>query len=385
LNIAFYPEAGSSQVESELVSFSIQVLGQKLVSSQQKVGVYLDHSPHLNFFEEWKTLQLAQVYCDLNYLDRLDLRALAPPMITPSEANIEQWLRQVALYQEFYGQADVLAYTPYKRMKGWLSGVDLSKKIGRLAQLSQENINLYWSIADEALPEQLEQIRKEAINLHYASQFAKTAGHLNHPNQRSLISELDLVLMNHGFGVKKTIIDQIHRSLSTDGKANKLVWLYNMPRYRLAAGAFLWHSAADAYVQWHGRMPTANPYDPTDGREGDYQFFYPQPTGCAALPDVDERLFDLAMGQYELAWYTWLGQQTGADAKALAQEIHQKLGGDWTVASNITEQELDHWRDQIIDLAQSLKQSDKTLAHEKPPSHLSGDSNEQATHRPEIY
>lgn len=359
LNLGFDPVNTSNEIQQGF-TLSIQVLDQTLPDNAQKVGIYLDHSPHLSFFKEWQSLQLAQVYCDLNYLDRLGLRALSPPMETPTENNIQAWLHEIALYKEFYGKADLLAYTPYKRLKESLSGAVLQDKMAKLAQLSQGEMNIYWSIADEALVEQLGNIKQDAQSLHSANQFAKTAGHLNNQNQKSLIQELDLILMNHGFGVDKREIARITKTSSNKDNDRKRVWLYNMPNFRLAAGAFLWRSQADGYVQWHGRMPTANPYDPTDGREGDYQFFYPQPNSCADLPDVDKGLYELAMGQYELRWYLWLEQQAGDKAQGLKQEISDTLGDNWQQAEKITASQLDRWREQIIDLAQSLKHPDKS-------------------------
>ena len=347
--------------ESQEINLAIEVIDQVLPSNPQKVGIYLDHSPHLQYFKQWQVLQLAQVYCDLNYLDRLGLRALSPPMATPSEDNLKAWLNELALYKEFYGQSDLLAYTPYKRLKERLDSKVLQGKMARLAQLSQGQVNIFWSIADEALTEQIAQIQQDAQQLHSANQFAKTAGHLNNQNQQGLIKELDLVLMNHGYGVRKGEIARIHNTFGSKERAAKKVWLYNMPKFRLAAGAFLWHSKADGYVQWHGRMPTANPYDPTDGREGDYQFFYPQPNSCEDLPDVDRGLFELAMGQYELRWYLWLEQQTGKEAIALSQGIKTALGGSWKKAEQINTAQLEAWREQMIDLAQSLKHLDKSM------------------------
>jgi hypothetical protein len=340
------------------VHLDVEVLAQQLPMNAQKVGIYLDHSPHLQFFKQWQPLQLAQIYCDLNYLDRLDLRALAPPMALPTEDNIKLWLNELALYKEFYGEADLLAYTPYKRLKAVLGEAALKQKMAKLATLGRGDIQVYWSIADEALKETIPLIEQDAQQLHSANQFAKTAGHLNNPNQKALIEPLDLVLINHGFGVSKREITQMHKSISANGNQDKRVWLYNMPDFRLAAGAFLWHSGADAYVQWHGRMPTANPYDPTDGREADYQFFYPQPKTCMALPDVDRGLFELAMVQYELRWYLWLElqaeQSSGEQARGLKQKIQQTLGDNWRQSRKVDHLQLDQWREQIMTLAQSL-------------------------------
>lgn len=339
------------------VSIDIEVINQTLPENKQKVGIYLDHSPHLTFFKQWNDFQLAQVYCDLRYLDQLDLMALAPPFDTPTEDNLLRWNQEISLYQKFYGQQNLLAYTPYKRLRKLMDDRALKKKIKSLTAHKSQNSLLYWSIADETRDK--DKVKKDADLLHSANQFAKTAGHLNDKSQTGLIDKLDLILMNHGFGVSRAVIDGIHGTLIAKGEKAKQVWLYNMPKFRLAAGAFLWRSNADGYVQWHGRMPTANPYDPTDGREGDYQLFYPQPTACTTIPDVDRGLFELSMGQFELRWYLWLDQQRDDRALKLKEQIKSVLGSSWSEATMIEIEQLEQWRDQIIDLAQSLKQPNK--------------------------
>lgn len=369
-------KTASNKILKELV-IDIEVLDINLPKNTQKVGIYLDHSPHLSFFKQWKPLQLAQVYCDLNYLDRLNLRALAPPLLTPTEDNMQAWENELELYSEFYAPADLLAYTPYKRLQKLLSITVLQKKMATLAASRSDGIDVYWSIADEVLTKKMKGVVQDAEQLHSANQFAKTAGHLNDKSQKALIEHLDLVLINHGFGVNTEEIADIHSMVSADGESGKRVWLYNMPNLRLAAGAFLWHSKADGYVQWHGRMPTANPYDPTDGREADYQFFYPQPRACESLPDVDVALFELAMGQYELRWLIWLEQQRGGEAQVLREEIKKTLGQTWLQAEKTDASLLDNWFKQISDLAQRLIHTDKALLLEAKISQLSGDVNEQ--------
>lgn len=366
----------NNKIIKELV-VDIEVLDMTLPNNTQKVGIYLDHSPHLSFFKQWKPLQLAQVYCDLNYLDRLDLRALAPPLLTPTEDNMKAWDNELKLYREFYGHADLLAYTPYKRLKEVLPTAALQQKMSKLAVSRPKGINVYWSIADEVLADNMKDVVEDAEQLHSANQFAKTAGHLNDKSQKALIDHLDLVLINHGFGVNTEEIADIHSMIGTNGESEKRVWLYNMPNLRLAAGAFLWHSKADGYVQWHGRMPTANPYDPTDGREADYQFFYPQPRACESLPDVDLALFELAVGQYELRWLLWLEQQQGEEAENLRERIEETLEETWLQAEKTNASQLDDWFKQIIDLAQSLIHTDKALLSEVKISQLSGDVNDQ--------
>lgn len=344
-------ESGN-QAEKTLVKHALDVLPIHLPLPEQSVGVYLDQNPALNWFEPLKQYQLAQSYCDLTFLQKTGLKALAPPMVTPVSNQQQAWQRQLALYRKFYPDQEILAYTPFKRLSQWLKEDALQSRLNAV----QPDYDLYWSIADEAHQKQFNEINNNASLLHSANRFAKTAGHLNNPNQKSLLKSLDLALINHGFGVRK---QEIARFKSDgDGKSNKL-WLYNMPRFRLAAGAFLWHSGADAYVQWHGRMPTANPYDPTDGREADYQFFPPQPEVCHSVPDVDLRLFDLMTGYTDLAWLTWLQQQESSDARQLIRKIRQSLGDDWQRASRLSDDDIDSMIKEITIMARRLKYSDR--------------------------
>ena len=90
--------------------------------------------------------------------------------------------------------------TRYKRLKEILDKNALQQKMAKLAKLTQGSLNVYWSIADEALADQIPLIQQDAQDLHSANQIAKVAGHLNNPNQKTHIKELDLILINHGFG-----------------------------------------------------------------------------------------------------------------------------------------------------------------------------------------
>lgn len=364
------PDSDSGQFEV-IAEHRLQRLPMTLDYSGKSVGIYLDDNPALNWFEEFRPYRLAQTYCDLRFLQKTGLKALAPPLVTPTTDNLAFWQQQLALYQRFYPQQDLMAYTPYKRLKEILSAEGVQRQLGRIqSQLSYTQnqpptyTDLYWSIADEAQPSQYDEIHRDAERLHSANQVAsltsenarltlknelsplKTALQLNHAEQIVLAESGDLLLINHGFGASHHDIQQLAQS--------KKVWLYNMPKYRHAAGLMLWHSQAQAYVQWHGRMPTANPYDPTDGREADYQFFPPQPTPCSVVPDVDRRLFDLMRGYNDLAWFHWLQQQSTPAAEALLRDIQQQVGDDWRDVASISSLQLIRWRKAITRLALSL-------------------------------
>ncbi|MGL5237674.1 MAG: hypothetical protein ACRC8O_06580, partial [Plesiomonas shigelloides] len=128
------------------------------------------------------------------------------------------------------------------------------------------------------------------------------AGQLNHPSQTALLPALSLVLINDGFGASAHNIAQLQ-------KEGKQVWLYNLGASRLAAGFYLWRSGAQGYLQWHARMPTADPLNPVDGREADFQFLYP-PLNVCTLPDTDRSLFALLEGTDDLRWLHWLDSQS---------------------------------------------------------------------------
>ncbi|TMO20768.1 hypothetical protein CWC28_21840, partial [Pseudoalteromonas sp. S4492] len=117
-------------------------------------------------------------------------------------------------------------------------------------------------------------------------------------------------------------------------KNNRNVWLYNMPNPRLAAGFFLWKSGADGYLHWHGRMPTADPFDPTDGREGDVIYMYPWVGSCPSTMTIHQRLLTLQEAVTDLRWMLWLEAEAAVDSKAqeLVEQISRKIPGHWKVA-----------------------------------------------------
>ena len=330
-----------------LMQHPLEVLDLNLAASgerQRPVGIYLDDNPVLNWFPELRRYGLAQTYCDLKFLAKTGIKALSPPLVTPTQNRAQDWQRQLTLYRRFYPEQSLLAYTPYKRLKQWLSGEALARQLARVS----DHEYLYWSVADEVVLPKLSEVHADARLLHSANHTAKTAGQLNHPQQRDLIASLDLVIMNHGFGVDVDTVEDIQNQ-------QKQVWLYNMPSMRHAAGLMLWRSQADGYIQWHGRMPTANPYDPTDGREADYQFFPPEPVPCGALPDIDRRLLDLLAGLNDQRWLLWLSAQSSEAAQALAQRIEQQAGDDWAAVAAVRPATLNRWNQQITDLARRLK------------------------------
>lgn len=342
-------KTGSMAVQ-EAMKITLLSTGNQLDNNAANVGIYLDAAPHLNWFPEWQRFSIAQTYCDLKFLAQYGLKALAPPLVTPTQNNSRLWQQQLDLYEGFYPNQKLLAYTPFKRLQRYMQGPELAAYLTGLYERFPQSSKLYWSVADEAHKSQYTSIYKAGQDLHSANPSAKTAGQLNNPSQNTIIDQLDLVLINHGFGVDADTLSRLE---------GREVWLYNMPFPRLASGAFSWRTGAGGYIQWHGRMPTANPYDPTDGREADYHFFPPSPVMCMAKPDIDRRLLDLVKGRNDGLWLTWLAKQKLPEAKSMLQSLQQQISPDWQRSRQITEQQLDDWVVAIKKLAWRLKHTIK--------------------------
>ncbi|MDX1738175.1 MAG: hypothetical protein R3261_08050, partial [Alphaproteobacteria bacterium] len=253
-----------------------------------------------------------QIKCDLNLLHKLGLSAIAPPFSDDIFASYDR--------ARGAGFIEVLAYTPMKRNHASVKAF--------LANHGAED--LYFSIADEASASgQAGMVPELHKFLQNESPFAKTAGHLNHPRDRKLLKYFDLVLINPGFGVDNLDVDRLKQ-------LKKKVWFYNMPAPRLAAGFYLWRVSAEGYLQWHGRMPTADPFDPTDGREDDVQMLYPSESVCSEKMDVDIALIQMVNGLSDLHWLRWLDLQakTQRDARQLRDRVFKKVAGIWATDAN---------------------------------------------------
>jgi hypothetical protein len=175
---------------------------------------------------------------------------------------------------------------------------------------------------------------------------APLAAHLNDPRDAALLPLLDLATVNHRFGADAADIARLR-------VAHVAPWLYNMPRLRLAAGFYLWRSGADGLMQWHARMPTADAFDPTDGREGDVQFLWPTPGVCDA-PDLDADLLALAEGAEDLRWLAWLEASPAPEAVALLARLRRAVPDRWQDAAGLPANAEAAWRAEITSLAQRL-------------------------------
>jgi hypothetical protein len=310
---------GSLSVTSQGVEMaapiSLDVLPVILPKPDRPVGVYLDEPPYNDWFWLPDAERDRAMACDLKTLASLGLTGLAPSLVTPEPAAIPRFAAQLRMAQAAGFSTPLFAYAPVKRLVGEIGLAEAAPALGRLsAFLSAEKIaRPIWAIADEpgVDADSIEAIRKLAGALRNAMPDAVLAGQLNNPDHRKLRDLFDVALINDGFEIAARDIAAWH------GKGQK-TWLYNLPDMELAAGAFLWRSGADGYLQWHARMPTADPFDPTDGREADVMLLPPSPDSCAATPDIDADLLRLSRGIQDLRWLIWLNHQSAKHPEALA-------------------------------------------------------------------
>ncbi|WP_157729918.1 hypothetical protein [Bacterioplanes sanyensis] len=358
--------------------FTIEVLPIALPPADRPAGVYLERPVHFDWFDPMAAAKATE--CDMAYLRKLGLTALAPPLTTPNDAAATQAIaQQLASTQHAGFHQPVLAYTPLKRL---IAGSGVDGAVRQLQQVQQQLLALgqtppLWVSADEpsnpGSKTQLQRIYRYArafssesiseapsetssessseakpapTKTHKAASPAiRLAGHLNHPEDDALLEFFDAVLLNAGYELTRKRLAQVKQQ-------GVEAWFYNLhEQTRLASGFYLWRSGAAGYLHWHARMPTADPFDPTDGREDDVQLLYPSATVCPHTPDIDAQLLDLSDGIQDLRWLLWLQQQSSADATALVKQLRQQIPTSWKDAKHITNRTLSHWRSQIMQLA----------------------------------
>ncbi|MGL4544706.1 MAG: hypothetical protein ACRCUU_03980 [Plesiomonas sp.] len=328
--------------------FNIKVLDIALPDILLPIGVYLDKAPHLSWFDANKAN--AAVQCDMLWLSNSGLTTYAPPLSTPTNDNMPAFQQDFDTAIKLTPSAPLLAYTPLKRAREAMGDTDTIARITEIDQRAAKPIA--WSLADEPNTSDIPLLIQFADNLHQKSPKTKLAAHFNHPMQNALLQHIDLALINAGFGADSMQISALK-------KQNIQVWLYNLGAKRVASGFYLWRTGADGYIQWHARMPTADPFDPTDGRETDFQFLYPMTTYCTATPDVDRSLFAITSGIEDLRWLYWLDQKSEIlpQAKVLRQKIWDQMPDTWHSAESLSEQTLNQWIGQIQTLATQSEKS----------------------------
>ncbi|MGE6081814.1 hypothetical protein ACLHZ3_20375, partial [Aeromonas veronii] len=240
----------------------------------------------------------------------------------------------------------LLAYTPLKRWGG-----DPASQLDQW-QTRQQGLTasglppVAWSLFDEPDLATLPTITTLAREMKRRDPAVIRAGHFNHPGQVGLLEEVEIALINAGFGADKADVVRVRQHKVTP-------WFYNLGTPR-AAGFYLWQSGAEGYLQWHGRMPTALPYDPTDGRESDFMLLGPQ--ACEAHR-LSHDLLLLQQAIEDLRWLAWLEQEARyqVEAALLLERLRDQLPTRWQVAEQLPSAAWIQWRREIEQLAKGLK------------------------------
>lgn len=332
--------------------FTVTVPDITLPALDRPIGVYLERPMQFSWFQETQHQREQAFNCDLNYLRQLGLSGISPGLSTPdTPAHQAEMLQQVAQVEAAGFTPPYLAYHPFKRLQNQLGTLDAVGKIKQVDQtlMDQSLSPLLWSIADEPSnpgePNDMEKIHRYARSYTPTSQLA---GHLNNPADIPHAALIDIALVNSGFGVDLSDLRRLRARQVTP-------WFYNMENLRSASGFYLWRTNTQGYMQWHARMPTAAPYNPTDGREDDVQFLYATAEPCPSAHDVDLRLFELVEGINDLRWLLWLEQQTEHDpaARELSQQLNREIPTRWRTMLNTQSSQLNNWRARIIALSET--------------------------------
>lgn len=333
------------------IPIAAEVLTTRLPPAMKPVGPYLGHAPHLQWFAGDTRNASLQAVCDLRVLANLGLKGTAPPVTVPYQGGTENFEAEMQRAKDAGLAAGWLVYNPlhhlsdrygHERAAKFAAGATLALKRGGIAPP-------IWSAADE--PSNPDQVSGELID--WVATLRRTGGpdvriggHLNAPADNQFVTLFDVIIINPSFGMNRNQV----RNVTSD---KRRVWFYNTWAPRLTGGVWLHFTTADRYVQWHARMPTANPFDPLDGREGDAQMFYPEGRPCADQPNIHRSLLQLAEGVVDQRWLLWLDQQTDAPARNLARKIRDQIPDAWTDANRWTAADLNAIREQILQLVKN--------------------------------
>ncbi len=337
--------------ERRIGTVEIEVLAAVLPPAPAPVGFYLDEPPHAAWFGGDPKARSVQLACDLATLRRFGLTGNAPALSTPTIRGMDGFIADSRLAAAAGTSAPWLAYAPFKRA---VSAMGLAGAAAQLAEAERRGgaVDLprpVWSIADE--PSNHDRAGGPspadiAAAVRAVAPGALLAGQLNDPGDIRHAHLFDVAIINPGFGIDSPQVETLR-------KAGRRVWLYNAGRPRLAAGYWTHLTGAERYLQWHARMPTADPFDPTDGREGDVQVFMPTAEPCSG-PDIHRDLLRLADGAVDQRWLAWLASRNEPEAAALRRDLNWRFGKSWATAAAIPEAELDRMRSDIMDLARRL-------------------------------
>lgn len=343
---------GSLKIEADgaatEVPLAVEVLAVTLPKVSKPAGFYLDAAPEFNWFGALRARRDEQIACDLAFMRGFGLTNIAPPASLPWPRNFQAFVSDMRVATQSNIAPGWLIYDTVQKLvglHGFGGAADLLANVEK-AMASNKVPKAIWNVAEapsnspERAKELVEALRSRAPEM-------KLAAVLDGVADEPLAPLYDTVIINPGFGIDAERIDK----LAKDGRE---VWLRDTDRPRVAAGLWLWGTEAKRYLQWHGRHPVADPFDPLDGREADVHMIYPSATPCPAQPDINRNLLRAAEGIVDQRWLAWLDAQSSAEAKVIAGEMKAHLSG-WTDAAKLTGTDLDSLRARIMSLAATAK------------------------------
>ncbi|WP_231870090.1 hypothetical protein [Grimontia celer] len=329
--------------------FNVSVLDVSLPALEKPVGIYLEKQVQFGWFKELTAIGDMAMVCDLKFLRKLGLTGISPPFATPHNEDTQKEFDALSDNLNMLGFTSAMAYAPAKRLSQSIGVGNAANVVADIESRYKQRLQPtpYWSIADEpSNPGNVDLFKEMYQSFSMLAPDAKLAGHLNSDHDKEYLPMFDLVLVNDGFGIN---VDQVKETQKDDRE----VWLYNLPNPRAASGYYLWHSGADGFLKWHGRMPTADPFDPTDGREFDVQMLYPSANPCPEEPDIHTDLYEIMEGIVDYRWILWLEETAKSDSNArlLLASLKQELPDKWNRMREVDTRTMDTWRNKIMDLA----------------------------------
>lgn len=285
------------EVEGEFktLPYEVTVLDAKRPKLPYPVGTYLEHHPAENWFPG-ELEHIASCIADIQR--ELGLSTVAAPVPLTKIRDARNFVDDLINWRTQFNT--VFAYAHHKTLEYYLGGAKTNKIMaaGNLkAQILDKQV--IWSIADEPTLGLISRLIKKTQHIRAVDHKTILAGHLNKPELIELANYLDIVLLNEGFGITGSSLDKV-RTLGAKP------WLYNIKSPYNGAGLMASLLEAEGYMQWHSYMPTANPFDPTDGREGDVFLVYPSPSPCSQYANIDRTLVELSMAVEDARWLQWL-------------------------------------------------------------------------------
>jgi len=344
----------SSLEETKIIPYRINVLPMTLPVVDKPVGVYLERLPYFAWFKaQWRIQHEKALECDLLTLRRFGLSSVSAPIALSNPIDWSDAKTNLNKIKKAGYKQPVLSYTLLKELMQIMTVDELVIALKELqADLLSQNVEMpMLAVVDEPHVDSVSylQINQITSKLHSAMPNATLLGQLNNYDQARLLPFFDTVMVNTGFGIDKKNIQKIKNQ-------NKKVWLYNISNSRAAAGFYLWKSQADAYLQWHARMPTADPYDPTDGREADIQLLMPQSELCPKVPDIHGKLLLIAEGIKDYRWLIWLENTSKKriEANELLFLIQSQIPDTTEAVVTLSGESMSNWRKKIIEVAHRL-------------------------------